>query len=498
MAAPGPETTLRLARRQREQGHDALAMALLRPLLSHDHAALHFEYALAARNSGEFDTAAAGFRRVTALKPDLMEGWANLAAMLRRLQDYSGAETALDTALSLIPDHPELLFNRGNLALDVGDFEQARACYQATLDQDSTHIRARQNLGQAHRELGETDRAEACWRALLAEDNTRADTRLALAYLLLSRREFAEGFALLEARREVPELMPCRFDLPHWQGDIAALPGTRLLVVFEQGLGDAIMLSRYLPLLSDWGAVLDVLAPKPVVPLIKRVVPKADVSARLSPAGTPEMQVLSFSLPLLCHKAGADWIIPPADLRLPPDPADPWTGAPAATGGMKIGLAWQGNPAHRNDANRSIAPELLLRPLLDLDGVNWVACSVEGDVPEGVCSFQGHLPDLGRSARLAAHLDLVITVDTVWAHLAPGTGTPTWVLLPKTGQDWRWFGAASPDPQSSSQSSPQTSPWYPNLTLWTQSAPGDWAELLARVKRQLQCHGLPAKTGKPF
>ena len=169
------------------------------------------------------------------------------------------------------------------------------------------------------------------------------------------------------------------------------------------------------------------MAPKPILPLIQNVVPKADVSARTSPAGEPEMQVLCFSLPRLCHQAGAEWIVPAPKLRPPLDPMTPsmppWAGGLTPKHALKVGLAWHGNPAHRNDANRSIAPKTL-QPLLELDGVNWVACSVAGEVPEGLRHFHGYLPDMGQSASLAAHLDLVITVDTAWAHLAPSVGTP--------------------------------------------------------------------------
>jgi len=73
------------------------------------------------------------------------------------------------------------------------------------------------------------------------------------------------------------------------------------------------------------------------------------------------------------------------------------------------------------------------------------------------------------TADLIAGLDLVVTVDTSVAHLAGALGKPAFVLLPAVACDWRWMSDRS------------DSPWYPSLTLFRQTTPGDWDELLARV-----------------
>jgi hypothetical protein len=71
-----------------------------------------------------------------------------------------------------------------------------------------------------------------------------------------------------------------------------------------------------------------------------------------------------------------------------------------------------------------------------------------------------------------AQLDLVITVDTLAAHLAGAMGVPTWLLL-QYSADWRWLANGS------------ASPWYPSLRLFRQPSPGDWHSLIAEVKEEL-------------
>ena len=76
-------------------------------------------------------------------------------------------------------------------------------------------------------------------------------------------------------------------------------------------------------------------------------------------------------------------------------------------------------------------------------------------------------------AAVIEQLDLVITVDTLAAHLAGALGRPAWVLL-QHAADWRWMHARG------------DSPWYPTLRLWRQQRPGDWQGMVDQVCTALQ------------
>jgi ADP-heptose:LPS heptosyltransferase len=73
---------------------------------------------------------------------------------------------------------------------------------------------------------------------------------------------------------------------------------------------------------------------------------------------------------------------------------------------------------------------------------------------------------------MISELDLVITVDTLAAHLAGALGTPAWVLL-QHAADWRWMHQR------------EDSPWYPSLRLFRQPEPGDWRAVVQQVKAEL-------------
>ena len=76
-------------------------------------------------------------------------------------------------------------------------------------------------------------------------------------------------------------------------------------------------------------------------------------------------------------------------------------------------------------------------------------------------------------ASAIAALDLLITVDTLAAHLAGAMGKPAWVLLQRAG-DWRWMTERI------------DSPWYPSLRLFRQCVQGEWDSVVRDVSEHLE------------
>jgi ADP-heptose:LPS heptosyltransferase len=76
-------------------------------------------------------------------------------------------------------------------------------------------------------------------------------------------------------------------------------------------------------------------------------------------------------------------------------------------------------------------------------------------------------------ASVIAQLDLVISVDTLAAHLAGALGVPAWVMLQHEA-DWRWMVNR------------RDSPWYPSLRLFRQPSPGAWHAVIESVEAALR------------
>ena len=146
---------------------------------------------------------------------------------------------------------------------------------------------------------------------------------------------------------------------------------------------------------------------------------------------------------------------------------------------LRIGIYWAAMPGQAQDRRRSVSfshflalsgdPELLIFSLQggvhQKDIQEFGAGGLVHDVGRGIFDF-------GEAATALSQLDLLISIDAPVAHLAAAMGVKTWVLLPSTA-DWRWqLGGAE-------------APWYPSARLFRQALPGDWNDVFAAVRREL-------------
>ncbi len=283
--------------------------------------------------------------------------------------------------------------------------------------------------------------------------------------------------AVLAARNPAGSDDPAQPFHLRWVWDGRPLDGRRVLVRCYHGLGDTLQFARYLSPLRRRVSALTVEAQPELVPLL-RALPGPDRVRRTAwfdvhpfdPAhplppdeGTVEIMELAHALRL----------VPPA-----PPYLDALSEAPPPNGrGLRVGLCWA---AGAWLPQRSV-PLALLAPLGRLPGVRLVSLQhgpAAADAPAEL--FQTRLnpaANVEDTARLLARVDLVLTVDTMVAHLAGALGRPTWVLL-KADPDWRWGGGQSP--------------WYPAVRQFRQAVAGDWSGPVAAIGAALAAYpGLP-------
>ena len=153
------------------------------------------------------------------------------------------------------------------------------------------------------------------------------------------------------------------------------------------------------------------------------------------------------------------------------------------TPGIKVGIAWQGNPQHIGDRWRSVKlsrfaglatiPNVTLISLQKGQGSEQIA--ENPTVP--ILDLGSELAaDFGDTAGLLMNLDLVITIDSALAHLSGALARPVWVALPLNA-DWRWM-----------QKRPDT-PWYPSVRLFRQTLFGDWDAVFGQMASELRAIG---------
>ncbi len=147
---------------------------------------------------------------------------------------------------------------------------------------------------------------------------------------------------------------------------------------------------------------------------------------------------------------------------------------------FKVGIAWQGNPRHARDRERSV-PWQYFGALARLPGVKLVSLQKGHGTQQVTAEFA--TLDLSTqldnsfafvdSASVLMNLDLLVTADSALAHLAGALGVPVWLALAFV-PDWRW-GLERED-----------SPWYPTMRLFRQTKAGDWQGVFDRIASELR------------
>lgn len=405
--------------------------------------------------------AVASFDKAIALNPKNAGAYNNRGVALQAVQRHDEAIASFDKAITLNPDLAEAIHNRSN-AVDV--------------------LVA---LGNRLFEQNRDDDALACYDSAIAANPDHAEARFNKGLLKLSLGDYAEGWRLYEWRWRLRSFAPFVRDYPSlWQGD-ADLSGKTILIHADQGMGDAIQISRYLPLLRARNCRVLFEVHKPLVPLFHdhdiEIIARRDKPPAAEALPPFDFHCPLFSLPVAL-KTTLDTIPSSVPyLAAPQDRIAAWGDMLGQKTKPRIGVAWSGNPELQHDARRTIRLETLL-PIID-DGAEWF--SLQKDVREhdrealartpALRDISGRLNDFSDTAALIAHMDLVISVDTSVAHLAGALGKPLCLLLP-FHPDFRWLRERA------------DSPWYPTATLFRQTRDGEWSDVLARVKKHAIWH----------
>jgi hypothetical protein len=252
-------------------------------------------------------------------------------------------------------------------------------------------------------------------------------------------------------------------DLPGELWDGGDLHGRRILLAGEGGLGDEIQFSRFAPVLKAAGArsVLVSSAPS-LIPLLKTIPGVDDCRPRFAPQDY-DVWVPMLTVPgLLRITTGSvpdavPYLFPPFD----PEKAGPGIGEGQ---GFRIGLCW-----HSRNPIKTLPLELF-RDLMQIPGIRAFAFGEKIELDKELPGFPltnlgARIPETAASLRA---MDLIITVDTMTAHLAGALGLPVLLLLHylPCGR-WGARGAMTP--------------WYPTMRLIRQQSDRRWDSVIQRI-----------------
>lgn len=381
--------------------------------------------------------AAAKFRlsQVFAIDPDNAVALCSTAQIAQEERNWPMADANFRRAIEVDPTNPTLFINYGYFSQLMGDYRKAVENYTNARDLNPLDFNARH------------------WRSMSMM--TVAD----------SQSEWDEALSEYEIRHV---LVPSQrnFGKPMYTG-AEDLRGKNMLLVTEQGVGDAVMFGRYARYFNSIGARCYILCREDQIKLMQRLNGISKAQSDVSK-------------------------LPPFDYWLPLMSAMKVTGYPTITVGNspylywpyqvnykdfngprpRIGLCWKGNPQHGNDRFRSMSGytfcEIFRDMTADADFFSLLQPKDNTDKPDFVSDI--NISGLVDLADTIASMDLVVSVDTAQVHIAGAMGVNVFMAMANC-VDWRW-----------GVNGQRGKEWYPTLTIFKSDRPLEWTETLSRIK----------------
>lgn len=445
----------------------------------------------AAHLRGDFAGAARGYQALTKLVPSNRWIASKVALMAWHFQKRPEAVRLMAWYLEAYPEDADAWYNFAFFHQGMGEVEAAMALYQHALRKRPTMVEAMSNLGLCYMELGQGDDAAAMFDHAAGLEAATAEARYNRSFINLARGHYGQGFDDYEARHETMgfEWTHGRADLsgPEWKGE-DLWPGATLLVYSEQGFGDVIQFSRFVPWVRERvGPEVEIRleVPHELQRLFETVWDDVVITAKGIPHARYDAKVSILSLPWV-SKVTLDSVPPPVPFR--PDPARFDAASLADDDRPRIGIAWAGSKAHPQDEKRSWTEREVRALFQSVPGIRWFSLQIgeretalmerPPEMAEGSTFLAAGAAyrDFADTASLMLHLDCVVAVDTAVAHLAGSLGVPTLVCV-KEPSEWRWL-IGRPD-----------SPWYPSVRIIRQRTPNDWGSVLDDIAGMLAQFG---------
>ncbi|MCU7495311.1 MAG: tetratricopeptide repeat protein [Ignavibacteria bacterium] len=425
------------------------------------------------------------YKSALEVNPNCLEALNNLALLSSSIGKHAEAKALLEKAIGVDENYLNARINLCTVNADLNLFEitisDCESILKSAEAKEDSSIRALAygNAGYAYFRSGNNKEAIKYFDLAIAENPLHQNAHFNKGLALMLQGDLKEGLEEYEWRKLREEWAVNRRVLKPLKKGVN-LEGKTVLVFGEQGLGDVIQFSRFIPQLKKMNCRIILECEKPLWKILRHVEGIDQFVERnfSSPPGVPyDYEVFLISL-LLYLDTRLEEIPAPSKISISPEYRARWSDVIEKFKGLKVGIVWAGNPKHNNDRNRSCRLKDF-EELFKLEGVTFFSLQKEdrkGELPEFKSSVvdlnQYGLNDFEDTAAVISCLDLVITVDTAVAHLAGSLGKAVWILVTYV-PDWRWMFDRS------------DSPWYPSARIFRQKSIGNWKSAFEEVRRAL-------------
>jgi tetratricopeptide (TPR) repeat protein len=355
-------------------------------------------------------------------------------------------------------------------AFKEGQLAKSAELYLKAIALDPNKQKLFLNLGSIYYLLQEHEKAIHYLNLAIKMEPDYAEAHTFLGITLLSQGRYLQGWPEYEWRIKsnqfIDALSP--FSSFYWKGQ--PLPGKKIIVRSEQGIGDNIQFVRFLPLVKKVTQAEVILhCGQNIKSLFSRLNGVDQIITEACNVENCGACVYMASIPgiLELDLNNIPHITPYIFAKQ--EKAQEWKKKLSEfSSSLKVGLVYTGNKENYLNKYRSIEASLL-EPLFELEKIQFFSLQIGEAKKEiegmNIIDLSPSIEDLEDTAAIIENLNLVISVDTSVAHLAGALNKPVYLLLSKAC-DWRWLNEGS-----------QTK-WYPSMKLFRQKSLGDWGNVI--------------------
>lgn len=442
----------------------------------------------AAQELGSPEEGVGFAERAIELEPNLPQAHYNIAHCYDEMLEHEKSIVYLRRCIELDPEYTNSYANLCRSLSLNGQLEEAKEMSEISLVKDPTNPAGIINYGLALQAQADYQSAIDLYNRALEIDPNSIEAHNNLAHATLTREEFHHGWEEFEWGYVAKHRVLRDSDVPVWGGEPVC--GKKLQIVGEQGIGEQIMFSTFIPDLIADGAEITFECEARLAPLYSRscpdivVVPITKLPDPIIERGDFDYKSAIGSIARWYRTKVSDF--KPAEQFLVADPVlqqECRTRYEALGDGPIIGISWKSQtPRHKERKNIALDN---WQPIFDAAGEATIVSLQYGEVDEDVEYARENLgvdifvdPNISAldsieecAAQIAA-VDVVISISNATVHLAGGLGVPTLTMIGPAAL-WHWFLNRT------------DSLWYASVRLFRRKLDEDWISVTQAVANEL-------------
>lgn len=422
------------------------------------------------------DEALRCFVKAVSLRP-LSQHYMRVAECFIRDNTLDRIQSELLEWANVVPDATELELATAHALRANGRYFEAEGLYRKVLDVRPKEPSAMSGCAAIAFARHDVEAAFRWYKEARSEAPKDIGVWTEFIVALISVGRYDEARRELANRASVLRLLPGIN--PGWRGE--DLKGKTIVLNALSGFGDGIQFVRCAGMLKEEGAIqVIVRCRKEIASVLETVVGVDLVVGNDQPSPKADYETTLEAVFVMRHMeavgASSQYIYAPRVM------AEKWGGWLGRTSYLKLGICWAASGRLESDFYKCRSmPLSRLEPLASISDVKLFSLQKgPGEEELNAVARAWPITPLGpkfanfmETAAAVSNLDLVITVDTVIAHLAAALGKRTWIMLPFS-PCFRW-GLEG-----------ESTIWYPTVRLFRQPHPGGWRAIVDQVVAELK------------